>query len=87
MPYTGIEQIFYEGAMSTVGDPIYIGILVIGFFAACVMFQGQRLDGIILMMIFAFFLAGAFMPIWLLTIGIFAFAFIIFIGLMRLITR
>lgn len=57
-----LEQMIYENAVQTVGDPIVLGLLTFGFFLGFVLMQGQRLEGKIMVLVPALLLSLAFMP-------------------------
>jgi hypothetical protein len=59
-----LEQAIYEGALTAVGDPIFLGFLVFGFFLGFVVLQGQNLTGKMVILVPAGILALAFMPNW-----------------------
>jgi hypothetical protein len=40
-----IETLIYTSMVQIVGDPMILGLLILGFFGAFVMLQGTRLDG------------------------------------------
>lgn len=62
------EAIISQGFMSIIGDPLVFGLLIIGFFGAFVMLQGQRLDGMVLVLVPAFILSAMFLPTWVLAL-------------------
>jgi len=49
--------------MSIVGDPTYLGLLVLGFFVGFVFLQGTRMDVKIMVIVPALFLAMSFIGI------------------------
>ena len=57
-----LEQMIYESAVQSVGDPIILGLLTFGFFLGFVAMQGQRLEGKIFVLVPALILSLAFMP-------------------------
>jgi len=59
-----LEQTIFSGSMQAAGDPLFLGILVFGFFFVFVLLQGSRGDAKLLIVIPALFLAAAFVP-WL----------------------
>ena len=57
-----IERIIYEGALSTVGDPTFLALLIFGFFTGCVLVMGLKNDGRFVIVVPAIFLSLAFLP-------------------------
>jgi hypothetical protein len=82
-----IEEYIYEGALTAVGDPILLGLCVFGFFLGFVTLQGQSLVGKISIIVPATFLALAFLPsVATVLVGL-VFGFILYLALMRLLSR
>lgn len=82
-----LEQYIYEGALQAVGDPILLGLLVFGFFIGFVTLQGQRLEGKMAILAPAVFLALAFLPSVVTVLVGLVFGFILYLALMRLLSR
>jgi hypothetical protein len=83
----GFEALMYQGALTAVGDPVFIGFLVFGFFFGFVVMQGQNLPGKTLVLVPAAILALAFLPSWVYIIfGVFL-GFILSLALGKLIAR
>jgi len=78
------EEIFYNGALASVGDPMFIGILVWIFFAIFVMLQNLPTSGKIVIMVPATILAlGMFSSSgWMVLAGL-AFAVMLYFGIKR----
>jgi hypothetical protein len=57
-----LEQIFADGFIGLVGDPVFLGLMIIGFFGAMVFVQGTRLDGKLAVFVPAFILSMVFVP-------------------------
>jgi len=83
----GFEALIYQGALSAVGDPIFLGFLVFGFFLGFAMMQGQKFAGMILITVPAGILALAFFPSYMVLIFGVVLGFILAIALNKLITR
>jgi len=58
-----LESTIYSSCMSIVGDPTYLGLLVLGFFVGFVFLQGTRMDVKIMVIVPALFLAMSFIGI------------------------
>lgn len=81
------EEIIYEGAVWTVGDPTFIGLLVFIFFAGFVMLQNLPTSGKVLIIAGGALLGLAFMPTWVAVMFGLIFSGILFLGLWRLLNR
>jgi len=57
--FSFLEQLIYQGFMTMVGDPLFLGFLVLGFFGTFVMLQGTRIDHKLAILVPAFILAMA----------------------------
>jgi len=58
-----IEDLIGQGAgYTTGGDPLFLGLLTIGFFAGFTMLQGTRLEAKIVVLVPALFLTLYFIP-------------------------
>jgi hypothetical protein len=81
---TGIDAIFYNGALSTVGDPNFLGILVWVFFAIFVMLQNLPTSAKIAIMVPATMLALALLNStgWVVLAGL-SIAVIVYFGFRR----
>ena len=77
-----LETVIYESAMSIVGDPTYLGLLVLGFFFGFVTLQNVRTDVKVLIIVPAFFLALGFVP-WFKALIIVVLGVLLFLGLSR----
>jgi hypothetical protein len=84
--FSTIENTVATGMLSLVGDPIFLGFFVAIFFAAFVMLQGLRLDGKLLGIGAGLILAAAFIPGFIIIIGL-GMAFILYKALMKLIGK
>ncbi len=81
-----LEELIYTTSLNTVGDPVYLGILIMAFFGVFVMLQGGRTDLKVGVITAAFLLASAFIP-WLgLMIGLII-GGVIYLALHRLTQR
>lgn len=83
---TEIEGLMYNGMLEAVGDPIYIGLLVLAFFVGFVILQNTSLPLKLLISVGAVFLASAFIPFFGLLIGLIA-GVILYAGIMRAINK
>lgn len=81
------EQLIYEGALSVAGDPIFIGLLVFGFFLGFALLQGQKFAGFMLILVPGAILAIAFMPNYVVIILGLILGVILALALNKLITR
>jgi hypothetical protein len=77
-----LEEIIYTSGMQIAGDPVYLGLLVLGFFFGFVLLQGVRTDVKVLVMIPALFLATGFIP-WLYLVIIVIAGVIFYLGISR----
>jgi hypothetical protein len=84
--FSGLEAIFYNGALSLVGDPIFLGFIVLALLGGWVMVAGFRLDAKLLGIVPAIILAVAFIPILYLLGGL-AMALILYYALMKFMRR
>jgi len=78
-----LEEMIFNGFLSTVGDPTYLALLVIGFFLGFVIMQGGRFDVVMLALVPAFLLAASYnaaVPL----IGGLLFSIILYIAFMKL---
>jgi hypothetical protein len=85
--FSGIEAIFYNGFLSLVGEPIFMGFVVLALIGGWVMVAGMRLDAKLLGVVPAIILAAAFMPALVLLIGGLAMAGILYYALMKFMRR
>ena len=81
-----IESLIHNGALNTVGDPTFLGLLVLGFFLAFIFFQNTRFDAKMVVIIPATFLAIAFAPI-LMILTAFILSGLLYLALNKLISR
>lgn len=81
-----LEELIYNASLNAVGNPVYLGILVLAFFGAFVMLQGGRTDLKIGVLSVAFLLASAFIP-WLGLIISLIIGGVIYLALHRLTQR
>lgn len=82
-----IEQQIYEGALSMVGDPIFLGFLVFGFFLGFAIMQGQKFAGMMLILTPAGILALAFFPSYVTLLFALVLGFILALAINKLISR
>lgn len=80
------ETMIWQAFLDSVGDPVWLGLLIVTFFTAFVMLQGTRLDGKILVIVPALLLAAAFIPIITIVIG-FGIGGLVFYAIMRFMNR
>ena len=85
--FGGLEGIFYNGAMSLVGDKIFLGFIVLALLVGWVMVAGFRLDAKLLGIVPALILAAVFMPAFVLLLGGLAIAGILYYALMKFMRR
>ena len=83
-----LSAMFYQGALSTVGDPTWLGILVFVFFGGFVMLQNVGFSTKIAIMVPAILLSLFLFPstTWA-YIAVFVFVLIVYIGLKRVFNR
>ncbi len=81
--FGGLESLIYSGAMSTVGDPTFLGLLILGFFIGFVYLQGTRMDVKLMVIVPAMFLAVSFLPL-LKVVMVVGFGIVLMLGLSRL---
>ena len=77
-----IEEIIYDGFMSIVGDPAYMGLMLLGFFGGAVFMAQARYDLIVGVLTCAVLLSLVFIP----ALGIllaFALGTILYFALMK----
>lgn len=60
-----LEEILAEGFLSVVGDPLFLGLILLGFFGALVFVQGTRLDGKLVVIVPVLLMSLLFLPPWL----------------------
>ncbi len=77
-----LEEIFFNGMLSAVGNPMWLGFLVVGFFLGFVIFQGTRLDVKIFAMTAALILGGIYSP-FIPLFGFLGLGIILYWGIMR----
>jgi len=85
--FAGLESIFYNGFLSLVGEPIFLGFIILALFLGWVMVAGFRLDAKLLGIVPALILAAAFMPAVMLLIGGLVIAGILYYALMKFMRR
>jgi len=83
MGANAFEDIIYQGAVYTVGDPMFIGLLVFIFFAGFVMLQNIPTSAKVLVLAGASILALAFMPTWIIVLVGLVMAGLLYLGVMR----
>jgi len=83
---TGLESNLAEGVLSAVGNPIYAGLLVLGFFAGFVILQNTSFPLKATIVVAACFLAAAYIP-FLGLIAALVSAVILYAGAMRVIGK
>jgi hypothetical protein len=86
MTQTGLETMFSDGFTNTVGDPIFLGLILVGFLGAFVMLQGLRLDGKMLILVPALLLASAFIPFLPVLLGL-ALGFVLWLAISKMDAR
>jgi len=82
----GIEALMLNGMLAIFGNPLYIGLMVIIFFVGFVVLQNQPTSSKVGITAAAALLAAAFVP-WLAIIVGIGVGFVLYLGLMRLLTR
>lgn len=85
MPF--LEDFIGSQASVIVGNPVFIGLLILAFFGALVLLRDVRLEVKILGIGGGFILALAFLPNWLAVLFGLGGALIIYLALMKVITR
>ncbi len=65
-----LEAFIGNGMGQVVGDPIFLGLLVLGFLGGFVLLQNTRFDAKLLVIVPAMLLAMAFIPILPLLFGL-----------------
>jgi len=83
MAGNAFEEMMYNGAVWTVGDPMFLGLLVFVFFAGFVMLQNIPTSAKVLVLAGASILALAFMPTWIIILVGLALAGLLYLGVMR----
>ena len=78
-----VEQIISDTIMAYLGNPIWVGILILLFFVVWVAFMRARLEVALLGLIPAFILASAFIP-GLLLVGAMASGLLLGLILLRI---
>ena len=81
-----IANMFATGAITIVGDPIILGVLIFAFFAIFVLLQNTRLDHKVAILVPASFLSLAFVPILSIVVGL-AFGIILYLAFTKLTNR
>lgn len=81
-----IEAALANGMLGIVGDPLYTGLLVLGFFAGFVILQNTSLPLKVLIITGAAFLASAFIP-FLGLITALATSALLYAGIMRVVNK
>jgi len=87
MGFESIEAVFYNGFVSLVGEPIFLGFIVLALFVGWVMVAGFRLDAKLLGIVPALILASVFMPSFVLLLDGLAVAGILYYALMKFMRR
>jgi prepilin signal peptidase PulO-like enzyme (type II secretory pathway) len=82
-----LEEIINEGFMDVFGNPIFLGLFLIGFFVALVFITRQRLDMALLILIPAFILGMAFIPSDLVILVAIGVAVIVYLAIMKFMNR
>jgi predicted membrane protein len=85
--FAGLEAVVYNGMLSLVGEPIFLGFLVLSLFGLWVMVASFRLDAKMLGIVPAIIMAAAFMPIFVLVLGGLALGGILYFGVMKFMRR
>jgi hypothetical protein len=86
--FSPIEDIIWQGMIVAVGNPIYIGLIVMSFFGIFAFLQGHTLPGLLAIAIPGTILGFAIMlpSIVAILFGL-ALAFVLYFAVMRLIGR
>lgn len=82
----GIEELIYNGVMEIVGDPVFAGALVLTLFIVFTLLQGIRTDGKIVILVPAFILSLAFIPILALPVVLVVSA-VLYLGIMKVLKQ
>ena len=77
-----LEEMIYNTAMSSMGNPAFIGLIIAAFFTAFVMLQGGRNDFKALMIGAGLILATAFID-WLLVLVALGAGFVLYLVLTK----
>lgn len=83
----GLETVMYNGMLSLVGEPIFIGFVILAVIAGWVMVAGFRLDAKLLGIVPAIILAAAFIPPFMLLLGGLGIAAVLYYALMKFMRR
>jgi hypothetical protein len=78
------ESIISVSLTGIFGNMIFIGLIVLAFFAVFLMLQGARMDHFMMILFPAVFLTLAFMPSWVQSIAIIVIAVLVMLALSRL---
>jgi predicted branched-subunit amino acid permease len=78
-----LEEYIANGFLTIVGDPMYIGFLVLAFFAGFVLLQNVNTTQKIAILVPAGILAAAFIPFFLVFVALIS-AALVYLGIMRL---
>jgi len=80
-----LENWMGDGFATVIGDPIFMGLMILGFFFGFVMLQGTRLDAKLLVLVPVALLAAPFFPaqVFMILLGL-ACAFILYLALAKM---
>jgi len=82
-----LEDFIGTQGMLIAGNPLFIGILVLAFFTALVLVRRSNLEVRVLAIGGGFLLALAFFPSWLIVLFAMGLAIVMYLAIIRLITR
>ena len=75
-----------NAVLNAVGDPVYLGLLTLGFFLGLVTLGGSPLDVKLLVLFSAAILAAQYIPVLAVVIAL-VFGYVVYWGLMRVIAK
>lgn len=81
-----VENWISQAGASATGNPVFLGLLVLGFFIGFVTLSQTRIDVKLMVMVSAVILASAYIP-WLVVLGSIVFGYITYWGLMKAINK
>ena len=81
-----LEEFIYNGMLQLVGDPIFLGLLVFGFFLGFVLLQNTRYDSKLVILASASLLMLAFIPPLAVVFALVA-AGIMYLGYLKFVSR
>lgn len=86
MSFQPLEEMIYNGFLNTVGNPLFLGLLVLGVFSAFVLMQNTRTDAKVVILVPAFILASAFISP-LLVLGGLALSVLLYLSVTKMMSR